>query len=135
MIRGENNCAQHRSKAQHWTQTKGKQHPRCFAKAQGTTSEKEVLLNVTFGHFSCTRSAHDSDQQNKNCTTHIPEEIKQNKEVITSKFETDSTLSGSMTTANGKVLFFPWLNAFFLFMLDLRNCIKYVLYTKTGVSK
>lgn len=29
----------------------GKQHPRCFAKAQRTTREEEVLLNETFGHF------------------------------------------------------------------------------------
>lgn len=65
MIRGENNCAQHRSKAQHWTQTKGNKHPRCFAKAQRTTREggkkKKCSSMRRLGIFSSTRSAHDSD--------------------------------------------------------------------------
>lgn len=62
MIRGENNCAQHRSKAQHWTQTKGNNTQGALKRPRDNKGEEKVLLNETFGHFlSSSRSAHDSD--------------------------------------------------------------------------
>lgn len=51
MIRGENNCAQHRSKAQHWTQTKGNNTQGALKRPRNNKGEEKVLLNETFGHF------------------------------------------------------------------------------------
>lgn len=81
-LRGKNNCAQHRSKGTTLDTDKGKQHPRGFAKAQRAGEECSSVRCL--GIFSSTQSAHDSNQQNKNCTEHSPQE--ENKEV-TSKFE------------------------------------------------
>lgn len=63
----------------------------------------------SLGIFSSTRSAHDSNQQNKNCTEHSPEE-KTKKSHQSLRLET----SGSMTTATVQLF-----SSFYLFMLHM----------------
>lgn len=50
MIRGENNCAQHRSKAQHWTQTKGNNTQGALQRPR-TTREKKCSSMRRFWAF------------------------------------------------------------------------------------
>lgn len=75
--RGENNCAQHRSKGTTLDTDKGKQHPRCFAKARRTEEEEERVGGSSVGHMSAllttqiSRKLHRTDQEEKNQRSHI----------------------------------------------------------------
>lgn len=77
---------------------KGKQHPRCFAKAQRTREEGSSVRRL--GIFCSTQSAHDLNQQNRNCTSHSPEENTKK-----SHRSLRPEQSGSMTTATVQLFF------------------------------
>lgn len=109
-------------KAQHWTQTKEKQHPRGFAKARRAREECSSVTSL--GIFSSTQSAHHSNQQNKNCTEHSPQE--ENKEV-TSKFEAWNVREHDNSNST------DFFSSFYLFMLHMTlvfSLYKYVFLSK-----
>lgn len=117
-LRGKNNCAQHRSKGTTLDTDKGKQHPRGFAKAQRAREECSSVRSL--GIFSSTQSAHDSNQQNKNCNTVHRKKTKKSHQSL--RPET----SGSMTTATVQIF-----SSFYLFMLHMTlvfSLYKYVFF-------
>lgn len=121
-LRGKNNCAQHRSKGTTLDTDKGKQHPRGFAKAQRAREECSSVRSL--GIFSSTQSAHDSNQQTKNCTEHSPQG--ENKEV-TSKFEAWNVREHDNSNST------DFFSSFYLFMLHMTlvfSLYKYVFLSK-----
>lgn len=94
-------------KAQHWTQTKGNNTQGALQSAQRTGEEGSSVRSL--GIFCSTQSAHDLNQQNRNCTSHSPEENTKK-----SHRSLRPEQSGSMTTATVQLF-----SSLFLFMLHM----------------
>lgn len=83
MIRGENNCAQHRSKGTTLDTDEGETTPKVLCKGPEKHGRKQCS---SMGFFSSTRSAHDSAESKLHDTRERRNKIN-NKEEVTSKFE------------------------------------------------
>lgn len=113
MIRGEYNCAQHRSKAQHWTQTKGKDTQGALNGPREPQGRKQKCFWMTrLGIFSSTKSAMILVYRRKQHNT-----LKTGKNMITAKGTNCSPLKCSFSSC-----------------LVQHNCFKRILYS-VGWSK
>lgn len=86
MIRGENNCAQHRSKGTTLDTDEGETTPKVLCKGPEKHGRKQCSSMRPLGFFSSTRSAHDSAESKLHDTRERRNKIN-NKEEVTSKFE------------------------------------------------